>query len=566
MGMTQGTSAAGEGTHGTRGFRPMKGRMAKPLRLRPAHGRGKPIELTGAPVTMGRHPDNTICIRSERASRQHCVIEAAGPGEFQVRDLASRNGVKVNGERVEIAPLRAGDVLRVAGEEFLVEASGPEASAAPIPSEDGDDWAAANPAWLGELRRTLRDLPPKREVAERVTLLSADGQPSEVLGQKSEGPTAWRYLLRIASKARATDIHLEPRAESFHVRMRVDGQMVWIGEIPVRVGELMVGVVRAICQFKAVARDAVQDGHFSAKFDERRVEFRVSLTPTVHGPKGVLRVLDGRDIPHALEEMGLVPYMHERIRRATRQDQGLLLVCGPTGSGKTTTLYNALREIDRSARNVVTIEDPVEYTIEGTTQLPVDEEKGKGFGDLLRSVLRQDPDVILVGEIRDEPTARTAMQAAMTGHLVFSTVHAKDSIAAVFRLLDLKVEPYLVASSLDLVLAQRLVRTLCPACKREVPLPPGEAARLGRFSSPHMSVPVGCKACLATGYRGRTAIFELLDVTDDLRDIILREPSIQAMKKVIEAGHFTTLAQSGWRLVSEGLTSLEEVDRVAGLG
>lgn len=202
------------------------------------------------------------------------------------------------------------------------------------------------------------------------------------------------------------------------------------------------------------------------------------------------------------------------------------------------------------------------------TQIPVDEEKQNSFNNLLRSVLRQDPDVILVGEIRDEETARTAMQAAMTGHVVFSTVHSKDTISAVFRLLDLKVEPFLVANALDLVLAQRLVRVLCEHCKTEIPVPPGTATRLGKYlgGKSKMFASVGCGKCLRTGYRGRRAIYELLDVNNELRDVILREPSITAMRKIIDQGLFTTLAQSGWRLVAEGATSLDEVDHVAGQG
>ena len=210
----------------------------------------------------------------------------------------------------------------------------------------------------------------------------------------------------------------------------------------------------------------------------------------------------------------------------------------------------------------------MEYQLDGVTQIPIDANKGNTFGQLLRSVLRQDPDVILVGEIRDEETARTAMQAAMTGHVVFSTVHAKDTIAAVFRLLDLRVEPYLVANSLDLVLAQRLVRVLCEHCKREIPIPAGVAARLGRHlqGKTKMQSATGCSKCLRTGYRGRQALFELLDFNDELRDVVLREPTIAAMKKVIEQGMFTTLAQYGWRLVADGVTTLDEVDRVAGMG
>jgi general secretion pathway protein E len=288
----------------------------------------------------------------------------------------------------------------------------------------------------------------------------------------------------------------------------------------------------------------------------------------VHGQKLVLRVLDAAIAPRSLSELGLPAYMHNRVKKACSKEQGFVLVCGPTGSGKTTTLYNALREIDRETSNIVTIEDPVEYQLEGTTQIPIDEKKGNSFSQLLRSVLRQDPDVILVGEIRDEETARTAMQAAMTGHLVFSTVHSKDSISAVFRLLDLKIEPFLVASSLEIVLAQRLVRALCDNCKSAVRITPRQATTMGKFleGKNELYVPVGCPACLKTGYRGRKAIFELLDFTDELRDIVLKEPTIAQMKKVIEKGLFTTLQQSGWRLASEGGTDLDEVERVAGGG
>jgi len=312
----------------------------------------------------------------------------------------------------------------------------------------------------------------------------------------------------------------------------------------------------------------MQEGHYSAVFPDRRVEYRVSFTPSVHGQKLVIRVLDQRGSPGAITELGLLNYMEDRVRKVCEQDSGLILTCGPTGSGKTTTLYNCIRSIDRQTRNVITIEDPVEYQIDNVTQIPIDEHKGNTFGTLLRSVLRQDPDVILVGEIRDEETARTAMQAAMTGHLVFSSVHAKESITAVFRLLDLKVEPYLVANSLNLVLAQRLVRLLCPTCKTTIPVPPGVSTRLGRHlqGKTVTYAPMGCVRCLRTGYSGRRALFELLDFNDELRDIVLTTPSISGMKRIIEQGLFTTLQQFGWRLVADGMTSLEEVDRVAGSG
>jgi general secretion pathway protein E len=542
------------------------------LLLRPTNWQGRTVKVETDPVSIGRHPDNGLCLHDEKLSRFHCIVEPDGAGGFRVRDLGSRNGTRINEEKITEANVGHGDILRLGAHEFVLEFAADPAPAPEARKRSREPASAAgrgsDGAWITELERLLTTLPPKDTREDPVTLIEANGQPSKALEGSGDGPRAMLILLQVASKARGTDIHMEPRGDEGLVRIRVDGQMVTVADIPRRVCDLVGGLVKTACQMQMAARDAVQEGHFSARFPDRRVEYRVSFTPSVHGQKLVIRVLDDRGIPHSLDELGLAGYMYDRLRRTCDQDHGLLLVCGPTGSGKTTTLYNALRQIDRYSRNVVTIEDPVEYQLDSVTQIPVNTAgiKDNTFGSLLRSVLRQDPDVILVGEIRDEETARTAMQAAMTGHLVFSTVHAKDTIAAVFRLLDLKVEPYLVANSLDLVLAQRLVRVLCDGCKRTIPVAPGVATRLGKYlgGKSQMYSATGCGRCLRTGYRGRRALFELLDFTDDLRDVILREPSIQAMKRVIENGHFTTLAQSGWRLVAEGVTTLEEVDHVAG--
>ncbi len=554
------------------------------LKLTPIRGQSKPVPLSGARVVIGRSPECTVPIIDERASRTHCVLEPDAAGGWRVRDLNSRNGTKVNEQRVIEAALKPGDVIKVGSHEFIIESDGP----IDVPMEPGADPVHLGAAleasplrlqldapakdnelvgWMFEIQEVIDNLPPRNSLPESISLIDANGRPSDVLLGTADGPNAMRLHLLLAAKSRATDIHFEPRGEHFHVRMRVDGDMVPIIDLPRRVGELIYGVVKAACHMHAAGRDAVQEGHFSILFPDRRVEYRVSFTPTVHGQKLVIRVLDQRGSPTSLHDLGLIPYMLDRLEKACQKDSGLILACGPTGSGKTTTLYNAIRTIDRTSRNVVTIEDPVEYQLDNVTQIPIDEHKGNSFNSLLRSVLRQDPDVILVGEVRDEETARTAMQAALTGHLVFSSIHSKETISAVFRLLDLKVEPYLVANSLDVILAQRLVRILCDQCKREVPVPPGVSSRLGRFlgGKPYMHAATGCARCLRTGYRGRRALFEMLDVNDELRDIILREPSIQAMKKVVDQGLFNTLQQFGWRLVAEGTTSLDEVERVAGM-
>jgi type II secretory ATPase GspE/PulE/Tfp pilus assembly ATPase PilB-like protein len=545
------------------------------------------LPLGDKPVTIGRSPENVLILDDALLSRFHCVIEPAparpesgelgldetgAPSDqpaLHIRDLGSRNGTKVNGQRITDAPLSPGDIIRLGTHTFTVQVEDTlkERQAAARATN-----STAKPGWVIDLDELIVSLPPQGEgLNDKIEMIDARGKVSAALSGEGEGPRAVRLLLAAASKSRATDIHVEPKGDAVQVRLRVDGQMIGVVDLPNAVGAAASGLIKTACEMRPTGREAVLDGHFSARFPPtpsergRRVDYRVSFTPSVHGQKSVVRVLDMRDAPKSLSELGLPPYQHQRVAKVCEQDSGLLLLCGPTGSGKTTTLYCAIRGIDRQRRNVVTIEDPVEYQIDNVTQIPVSDHTGNSFGSLLRSVLRQDPDVILVGEIRDEETARTAMQAAMTGHLVFSTVHAKDTMSSVFRLLDLKVEPYLVASSLEVVIAQRLLRVLCDVCKRQVPVSPSQATRIGKYLEGQHTVytATGCAACLRTGYRGRKAIFELLDFTDELRDIILKEPTIQAMKRVIEQGMFTTLVQSGWVQAARGVTSLEEVDRVA---
>jgi general secretion pathway protein E len=529
----------------------------------------RPVLLSAGAVAIGRHADNDIALASDDvASRFHCIIEPGPDGSFVVKDLGSRNGTRVNGKPVSTASLTPGDVLTVGRHTFTLvveeaRAEAPVLTRSPRAVPAGGSSQDFGP-WAAELRDMIDALPPKRSVLEAVHLIDAGGANSEVLDGDGHGSTAVRLLLLTASKSRATDIHCEPRPDNYAVRMRIDGQMVPIVDLPRQVGDLSMGLVKNACQMQAAARDAVLDGHFSVRFPDRRVEYRASFTPTVHGQKLVLRILDQRLAPTALTELQLPAFMLDRVRKSCDQDAGMILAAGPTGSGKTTTLYNALREIDRTRRNVITIEDPVESHIEGVTQIPVG--PNTSFGELLRSILRQDPDVILVGEIRDLETARTAAQAAMTGHVVFSTVHAKDTIGSVFRLLDLGIEAYLVANAMDIIIAQRLVRVLCEFCKRPVRVTPGQSTRIGRFLEGKSEVyaATGCAKCLRTGYNGRRALFELLEFNDELRDCVLNNPSIASMRRIIEQGVFTTLQQSGWLLAARGQTTLDEVERVTG--
>jgi general secretion pathway protein E len=270
--------------------------------------------------------------------------------------------------------------------------------------------------------------------------------------------------------------------------------------------------------------------------------------------------------PQHLDDLQLPDWMLSHIRKVSTQSSGMILVCGPTGSGKTTTLYAALRDVDVQRRNVITIEDPVEYQLKGVTQIPINSKQGNTFHSMLRSVLRQDPDVILLGEIRDRETAETGMQAAMTGHLVLSTIHARDTVGTIFRLLDLGAEPYLVGSAMNLILAQRLIRLLCDNCKAGRKPTPKQMHQMGSFGKniDEIYYPVGCPKCFDQGYAGRQGLYELLTMTDDLRDAILKSATMGGINEALSRVLFTSLEQSGYKLIAEGITSPEELDRIVG--
>jgi type II secretory ATPase GspE/PulE/Tfp pilus assembly ATPase PilB-like protein len=296
------------------------------------------------------------------------------------------------------------------------------------------------------------------------------------------------------------------------------------------------------------------------------VDYRVSFAPAMFGQKLVIRVLDTANAPLHMKDLHMPAWMLETMAPISQQDQGMILVTGPTGSGKTTTLYSVLRDVGTGRRNVLTIEDPVEIEIQGATQIPVNEEKGNTFPALLRSMLRQDPDVIMVGEVRDAETARIAMQAAMTGHLVLSTLHARDTIGTVFRLLDLGVEPYLVSSSLQIVIAQRLARELCPFCKRGVKPTQEQLEKMGPHAKNvrELFVPRGCPSCLKTGYAGRRGFFEMLSTTEELREVILKNPSPREIEKSLTGTRFMRLSETGYQLVAQGVTAFDEIEKAVG--
>ena len=310
----------------------------------------------------------------------------------------------------------------------------------------------------------------------------------------------------------------------------------------------------------------IQEGHFAARLPDRLIDYRISFTPAMRGQKLVIRVLDLANAPSRIRNLHLPSWMEKTLRQTIQRDAGMVLAAGPTGSGKTTTLYAIIRGINADQRNIITIEDPVEYQIRGVTQIPVDQLQGNTFSTLLRAVLRQDPDVILLGEVRDAESAQIAMQAAATGHLVLSTIHAKDVFGALYRLMDLGVDSQLIVPAINILVSQRLVRRLCPHCKKSRPLSGGQRLAMGQEAEQLASVyePVGCVECLLTGYHGRMGVFEMVEANTQLRDVLLTHPTVQEMRKAVSTTMFRTLRQNAFTLVAEGETSLQEFQRVAG--
>ena len=323
-------------------------------------------------------------------------------------------------------------------------------------------------------------------------------------------------LIRDAHEARASDIHLEATREGVRARFRIDGVLAEVPSPPKGLQAAVVSRVKLLAELDIAERRLPQDGRIRVRLEERELDLRVSTVPTLYGESVVLRLLDRGGRPVALDELGMAPDTLDRFRAIAQRPHGIILATGPTGSGKTTTLYAALGLRERTAEKILTVEDPVEYHLDGVTQVPVNRKAGMTFASALRSLLRQDPDVLMVGEMRDAETAEIAIQAAMTGHLVFSTLHTNDALGALPRLADLQVETYMVASTVEAVLAQRLVRRICPDCQERYRPDPAAVALLalkpvGRETLLRGN---GCPTCRGTGYRGRVGIFELLTMTE----------------------------------------------------
>jgi type IV pilus assembly protein PilB len=438
----------------------------------------------------------------------------------------------------------------------------------------------------------ISDLLKKTEQSQRVLNEVTEGFALDVVGGDEDNPEETLSIDRLAAgdsdiapviklvdttifnalERRASDIHIETRDQEVAIKYRIDGVLHYaMPPIAKDWHSTIISRIKVMSELDIAERRIPQDGRFRVRYKTRLIDFRVSIMPTIYGEDAVLRVLDKESMSEkfanlSLEVVGFSASELLKFRRYIKEPYGMVLVTGPTGSGKTTTLYAALSEIKNDEDKIITIEDPVEYQIRGITQIPVNEKKGLTFARGLRSILRHDPDKILVGEIRDQETAQIAINAALTGHLVFTTVHANNVFDVLGRFLSMGVEPYNFVSALNCILAQRLVRVICPHCKKAVEYPDSYLVESGFDPEQWRGVPfyegAGCFECGGTGFRGRSAISELLDLSDNIRDLILnKRPGTEVRRQAREEG-MTFLRESAVEKAREGITTLKEINKV----
>jgi general secretion pathway protein E len=400
--------------------------------------------------------------------------------------------------------------------------------------------------------------------------LEEEVDSQELIGWSHEDAPIVRLVnktLQQAISQGASDVHFEGSSNNFIARFRMDGELHTVRVLNKALQPTVLARLKVMGNMDVAETRAPQDGRIQVRLAQKDVDIRVSTVPTLGGEKAVLRILDRSKTILSLPDLGLEDDDLIALRQAASAPHGIILVTGPTGSGKTTTLYACLSELVEEKRNIMTVEDPVEYHLDGVNQVQVNRPAGVTFASSIRAFLRQDPDIILVGEVRDQETASTAIQASLTGHLVLTTLHTNDAPTAITRLLEMGLEPFLVASSLTLTMGQRLVRVNCPECSREVPVDPATLSLLGQDAE---GVAVqrkgeGCKECLHTGYRGRRAIYEIMALNEELRALIIQKASVDAFRDYRRQKGLRTMWQHGMSLVSRGLTTYEEVLRVTRL-
>jgi len=412
----------------------------------------------------------------------------------------------------------------------------------------------------------LKELSDIASEAEDEFTTEEKNETEEEEAEKAPIVRAVNSILVQALKRRASDVHLEPEEESLRVRFRIDGVLTEVMRLPRNLRAPVISRIKIMGGMNIAERRLPQDGHFSLKIEGREVDVRLSTMPTIFGEKAVMRLLDKEHKELKLLELGFEDNVYKSLKDLLKRPFGMIIVSGPTGSGKTTTLYSILEEIKSSALNIVTIEDPVEYVLDGINQIQVNPKIGLNFAAGLRSVLRQDPDVIMVGEIRDEETADIAIRAALTGHLVFSTIHTTDAVSGIIRLLDMGIPGYLISASVTAVLSQRLVRKICPRCKEKIEINAGDPIRflLGAEHSSSLTLyrGKGCTFCEGTGYLGRVVLGELFVLGKEERELILKGVSQEELVRRARKKGMMSLREDGIQKILKGITTVEEVQRV----
>jgi type IV pilus assembly protein PilB len=439
----------------------------------------------------------------------------------------------------------------------------------PVVAEESDLKAAIDrylraDSELSDLTTTLQE---ENSTSNEVALVGADAN-----GSSEDDAPIVRFVNLLISQGiqdKASDIHIEPAEYDMKVRYRIDGVLHEMQAAPKAIQNGVISRLKIMSDIDIAERRKPQDGRMSVSHGGRKIDLRVATLPTVWGEKVVMRILDNSNTAVSMDKLALLPRNFAAYRSSYTKPYGMILVTGPTGSGKSTTLYTTLNEVSRPEINVITVEDPVEYRMKGINQVQVNAKAGLTFASALRSILRSDPDVVLIGEIRDHETAQIAIEAALTGHLVLSTLHTNDAPSAVTRLTEMDIEPFLVGSALDCVVAQRLARRLCDRCKTAYQHDPEEltALRFGFDPSqpiPTLYRPVGCTNCSNTGYRGRIGLHEVMLVTEQIERLAVQRASAAEIQSVAISQGMLTLRQDGWAKVQHGFTSVEEILRVVG--
>jgi len=496
-------------------------------------------------------PEAARCISQDLARR------------YKVIPLSRRNGSLTLAMKNPLDVFAIDEVRLVTGGEVEPVIACEEDITAAISSQYGGGAASAEA--VSEL---VDDIQTADIALNEIEILEDDVSVEELRELSEEAPVVRLASLIITRgvQDRCSDIHMEPGKTSMRVRYRIDGMMHEGLVVPKKVQASLTSRIKIMADMDIAEKRAPQDGRISATVDGKQYDFRVSTLPNIHGEKVVLRVLDKSSVMLGLNKLGFLPHTLDLFESMVMRTYGIILVTGPTGSGKSTTLYSVLSKLNSGEKNILTIEDPVEYELAGITQTQINPRAGVTFASGLRTMLRQDPDVIMVGEIRDQETAMIAVEAALTGHLVLATLHTNDAPGAITRLLDMGIESFLIASAVIGVLAQRLMRLICPKCK-ETYVPPKDAVkRLGIEIEDGGEVTFsrgrGCDHCKGTGYKGRVGIYELMPVTDKIRDLILARASCYALKDVASEGGMRTLRDDAIQKILLGMTTVEESLRV----